>query len=54
METRTAHALIRFGLGRKGTGPLPADPQAWLAYLSGQLPLPTGDSYYLDRAASAS
>ncbi len=31
METRTAHALIRFGLGRKGTGPLPADPQAWLA-----------------------
>jgi uncharacterized protein (DUF1800 family) len=31
METRTAHALIRFGLGRKGTEALPADPQAWLA-----------------------
>ncbi len=31
METRTAHALIRFGLGRKGAEPLPADPQAWLA-----------------------
>lgn len=34
--------------------PYVRDPQAWLAYLSGQLPLPTGDSYYLDRAASAS
>lgn len=31
MDTRTAHALIRFGLGRKGTEPLPQDPQAWLA-----------------------
>ena len=31
METRTAHALIRFGLGRKGTQALPSDPQSWLA-----------------------
>lgn len=31
METRTAHALIRFGLGRKGAEPLPTDPQVWLA-----------------------
>ncbi len=34
MDTRTAQALIRFGLGRRGTEPLPADPEAWL---SGQL-----------------
>ena len=27
---RTAQALIRFGLGRRGDEPLPADPAAWL------------------------
>lgn len=32
MENRTAQALIRFGLGRRGQEPLPADPQAWLAH----------------------
>ena len=31
MDTRTAQAMIRFGLGRKGQEPLPSDPQAWLA-----------------------
>jgi uncharacterized protein (DUF1800 family) len=41
MDTRTAHALIRFGLGRKGAEALPSDPQAWLA---GQL---TGDDPFL-------
>ncbi len=30
MDTRTAHALVRFGLGRRGGEPLPADPTAWL------------------------
>ncbi|WP_428486887.1 DUF1800 domain-containing protein [Rhodopila sp.] len=30
MDTRTAQALIRFGLGRRGAEPLPADPGAWL------------------------
>ncbi len=30
MDTRTAHALVRFGLGRRGNEPLPADPTAWL------------------------
>lgn len=30
MDTRTAQALIRFGLGRRGTEPLPIDPTAWL------------------------
>ncbi|MBV9784260.1 MAG: DUF1800 domain-containing protein [Acidisphaera sp.] len=30
MDTRTAHALIRFGLGRRGADPLPGDPAAWL------------------------
>jgi len=30
MDTRTAQALIRFGLGRRGSEPLPDDPQAWL------------------------
>jgi uncharacterized protein (DUF1800 family) len=30
MDTRTAQALVRFGLGRRGTEPLPADPAAWL------------------------
>jgi uncharacterized protein (DUF1800 family) len=31
MDTSTAQALIRFGLGRKGSEPLPDDPHAWLA-----------------------
>jgi uncharacterized protein (DUF1800 family) len=30
MDTRTAQALIRFGLGRRGAEPLPSDPAAWL------------------------
>jgi uncharacterized protein (DUF1800 family) len=30
MDTRTAQALARFGLGRRGIEPLPADPAAWL------------------------
>jgi len=31
MDLRTAHALVRFGLGRRGGEPTPADPAAWLA-----------------------
>lgn len=31
MDTRTAHALIRFGLGRRGAETLPGDLEAWLA-----------------------
>ncbi len=39
MDTRTAHALNRFGLGRRGIEPLPGDPVAWLAeQLDGQDP----------------
>jgi uncharacterized protein (DUF1800 family) len=30
MDTRTAQALVRFGLGRRVAEPLPADPAAWL------------------------
>ena len=30
MDTRTAQALVRFGLGRRGTEPLPTDPTSWL------------------------
>ena len=30
MDTAVAHALVRFGLGRRGGEPLPADPGAWL------------------------
>lgn len=30
MDTRTAHALIRFGLGRRGSESVPADPLGWL------------------------
>ena len=30
MDTRTAQALIRFGLGRRGEEPLPPDPASWL------------------------
>ena len=31
MESQPYHAMIRFGLGRKGSEPLPADPKSWLA-----------------------
>jgi uncharacterized protein (DUF1800 family) len=31
MDTNTAQALIRFGLGRRGSEPLPANPADWLA-----------------------
>ena len=30
MDMRTAQALVRFGLGRRGAEPLPSDPAAWL------------------------
>jgi uncharacterized protein (DUF1800 family) len=30
MDIRTAQALVRFGLGHRGTEPLPSDPTAWL------------------------
>ena len=30
MDTRIAHALVRFGLGRRGEQELPSDPVAWL------------------------
>ena len=30
MDPRTAQALIRFGLGRRGEEPIPSDPAAWL------------------------
>src|ERR1700761_5044885 len=30
MDTRTAQALVRFCLGRRGDEPLPPDPAAWL------------------------
>ena len=36
MDTDIAHALVRFGLGRRGYEPLPTDPGAWArAQLSG-------------------
>ncbi len=31
MDQHTAQAMIRFGLGRRGTEAIPNDPQAWLA-----------------------
>jgi uncharacterized protein (DUF1800 family) len=37
MDAQTAVALVRFGLGRRGSEPLPTDPLAWLA---GQLDRP--------------
>ena len=45
MDLQVAHALVRFGLGRRGSEPVPADPAAWLrAQLRGpdpaQLPNP--------------
>lgn len=30
MDTRTAHALVRFGLGRRGIEAPPSDPASWL------------------------
>src|SRR5258708_6829143 len=30
MDLRTAHALVRFGMGSGGAEPAPADPAAWL------------------------
>ncbi len=30
MDTQTAQALVRFGLGRRGDAALPADPRQWL------------------------
>ena len=40
MDNAVAHALVRFGLGRRGGEPLPADPGAWArAQLSGPDPL---------------
>ena len=30
MDITAAQALVRFGLGRRGTEPPPADPQGWL------------------------
>lgn len=45
MDIRTAHAFIRFGLGRRAGEPVPADPVAWLI---GQL---DGDDPVLAHAA---
>jgi uncharacterized protein (DUF1800 family) len=43
MEQRTAQALVRFGLGRRGSETLPGDPVAWLAgQLDGPDPACTG------------
>ncbi len=47
MDTRSAQALIRFGLGRSGAAPLPADPIGWL---DGQLDGP--DPVLATQAAS--
>src|SRR4249919_3674697 len=30
MDLRTAHALVRFGMGASGNVPPPSDPSAWL------------------------
>ncbi len=52
MDLRTAQALIRFGLGRRGTEPLPTDPAVWL---SDQLrdPDPTRPTATTERALDA-
>ena len=52
MDTQAAQALIRFGLGRRGSELLPADPQAWLqGQLAGPDPGPPGPS--LDQGYAA-
>jgi uncharacterized protein (DUF1800 family) len=52
MDLRTAQALIRFGLGRRGEEPLPADPAVWL---KDQLrnPDPTSPAATTERALDA-
>ena len=45
MDNRAAQALIRFGLGRRGSEPMPSDPAAWLYdQLSAADPGPPGPS----------
>ncbi len=45
MDLQAANALIRFGLGRRGNEPAPADPAAWLrAQLATPDPGPPGPS----------
>ena len=45
MDTNATQALIRFGLGRRGSEPLPPDPAAWLrAQLTAPDPGPPGAS----------
>jgi hypothetical protein len=38
MDLKTAQALVRFGLGRRGDEALPADPAIWLRRQLDQLP----------------
>jgi uncharacterized protein (DUF1800 family) len=44
MDNIAAQAMIRFGLGRKGSEPVPSDPRGWLAgqVRSPDAPLPPG------------
>jgi uncharacterized protein (DUF1800 family) len=42
MTTRSEHAFARFGMGRLGTEPAPADPRGWLL---SQLAQPSGPAY---------
>ncbi len=45
MDTHAVHALIRFGLGRRGSEPLPSDPAGWLrSQVSAPDPGPPGPS----------
>ena len=45
MDTNAAQALIRFGLGRRGSEPVPPDPAAWLrSQLAAPDPGPPGPS----------
>lgn len=54
MDVRTAQAMIRFGLGRRGDEPLPADPQSWLAdQLDAADPLLSGPGPTLQTAMEA-
>ncbi len=50
MDVNAAHALIRFGLGRRGSDPLPADPLAWLA---GQVTMPDPQNFAPNLPATA-